>query len=181
MKWAEYVLQHCMHACNKHTSTRVSTHALRRETINTRRQRSNERCNDISSFSLFTFLTLAPVMCVVFLFTSSGCCYRERHSLTGGKFTERVLPGPCTVHRDQILPRCIMCVCVCGYNSIFTTTGAAAATAFILQSPGPLRALWVLSLWAQAHPSTCRENKSRASFYSTPGENTKKKCFEELV
>lgn len=120
-----------MHACNKHTSTRVSTHALRRETINTRRQRSNERCNDISSFSLFTFLTLAPVMCVVFLFTSSGCCYRERHSLTGGKFTERVLPGPCTVHRDQILPRCIMCVCVCVDITLYSPP-------LELQQPQPL-------------------------------------------
>lgn len=63
----------------------------------------------------FTFLTLAPVMCVVFLFSFYKLrlpLQRTQH--TGGKFTERVLPRPCSVHRDQILPRCS----VCEYNYI---------------------------------------------------------------
>lgn len=45
----------------------------------------------------------------------------------------------------------------------------------LLQSPGPQCALWVFSLWALVHPSTCRENKSSTGFYRTPGEYTKKK------
>lgn len=135
-----------------------------------------------SLFFLHSWLWhLSCVWFLFFIFTSSGCCYREHSTQERGKFTERVLSGPCSVHGDQMLPRCGVCVCVyiTLHFSPLPLYQHQSCCPRLLQSPGPQCALWVFSLWALVHPSTCRENKSCTGFYRTPGEYTKKKKIRE--
>lgn len=101
----------------------------------------------------------------------------QRTQHTGGIFTEHVLPGPSSAHRDQMLPRCV-------YNSIFFSTAATTRAAGTAQDLGVSSEFPLYEL--QLIPRLVEKTRAGQAFYRPPGENMKKeknksKCFEEFV
>lgn len=109
-------------------STNTSTHILPQRRVIASKQKNNKNenfgPNVLEIFHHSADFGTCHLCCFFSLYKLRLLLQRIQH--TGGIFTEQVLPGPSSVHRDQILPRCV-------YNSIFFSTAAttrAVVTAF---------------------------------------------------